>query len=81
MHGAHTSHANAVLASCLQLDHCCDVAKGDTNMTVKAQGLAYDPETRDWTKPVIYEARDRMDAIRWMNFNREWFKDLHIIED
>ncbi len=50
-------------------------------MTVKAQGKAYDPTTRDWTQVVIYEARDRMEAIRWMNFNREWMKDLRIIED
>jgi hypothetical protein len=48
---------------------------------IKAQGKAYDPETRDWTKVVEYLARDRMEAIRWINFNRDWFKDLRIVED
>ena len=48
--------------------------------TVKAQGLAYSQVTRDWTEVVVYEARDRMEAIRWMNFNRDWMKDLKIID-
>jgi len=43
-------------------------------------GLTYDPATRDWTLPVEYKARDRMEAIRWMNFNRDWMKNLHIEE-
>ena len=47
---------------------------------VKAQGKAFDPKTGDWTKLVEYEARDRMEAIRWMNMNRDWFKDLKIVE-
>lgn len=46
---------------------------------ITVQGLAYDQATRDWTKPVTYEARDYMEAIRWMNFNRDWMKDLHIV--
>ena len=48
--------------------------------TVTVKGLAYDPATRDWTKPVEYVARDRMEAVRWMNFNRDWMKGLHIVE-
>lgn len=47
---------------------------------VKVTGLAFDPATRTWTQPVVYEARDRMEAIRWMNFNRDWFKDLKITD-
>jgi hypothetical protein len=47
---------------------------------IKASGLAYDQTTRDWTKLVVVELRDRMEAIRWMNFNRDWMKDLKIIE-
>ncbi len=41
-------------------------------------GLAYDPATRDWTLPVRYDARDRMEAIRWVRFQRDWLKDLRI---
>lgn len=48
---------------------------------VIAEGLAYDPTTRDWTDRVQYAARDRMEAIRWINFNRNWLKSLHIVED
>ena len=45
---------------------------------VVAEGLAYDPKTRDWTERVEYVARDRMEAIRWINFNRDWMKSLRI---
>jgi len=45
---------------------------------VKAVGKAFDPVTREWTKPVTYEASNRMDAIRWINFNRDWIKGLKI---
>lgn len=48
---------------------------------VKAQGYTYDAKTRDWTTLVEYEARDRMDAIRWMNFNKDWMKGLRIVEN
>lgn len=47
---------------------------------VKAEGFAYSPATREWTERVEYVARDRMEAIRWMNFNRDWMKCLRIIE-
>lgn len=47
---------------------------------IKAEGYAYDAATRDWTQRVEYEARDRMEAIRWINFNRDWMKRLRIIE-
>jgi hypothetical protein len=46
---------------------------------IKAEGYAYDPKTRDWTLRVEYVARDRMEAIRWMNSNRDWFKNLRIV--
>jgi hypothetical protein len=45
---------------------------------IVATGFAYDETTRDWTKPVSYEARDRMEAIRWINMNRNWFKHFRI---
>lgn len=45
---------------------------------VIATGLAYSQETRDWTEKATYEARDRMEAIRWVRFNRDWMKDLRI---
>jgi hypothetical protein len=46
---------------------------------VKAEGFAYSPATGDWTERVEYVARDRMEAIRWMNFNRDWMKNLRIL--
>ena len=52
----------------------------EKQMQIIAVGLAYDPATRDWTKRVEYIAKDRMEAIRWMAFNRDWMKDLHIEE-
>ena len=48
--------------------------------TVTAEGYAYDPATRDWTKRVEYVARNRMEAIRWVNFNAHWMKRLRVIE-
>ena len=45
---------------------------------VKATGLAYDQQTKDWTELVEYIAKDRMEAIRWVRFNRDWMKDLRI---
>jgi len=49
-------------------------------MTVKVEGYAFSAETRDWTERVEYKARDRMEAIRWMNFNKNWMKHLRIVE-
>jgi hypothetical protein len=48
---------------------------------VRAEGYAYDQQTRDWTERVEYVARDRLEAIRWINFNRDWFKRLRIVEE
>jgi cyclopropane fatty-acyl-phospholipid synthase-like methyltransferase len=45
-----------------------------------AVGFAYDPKTNDWTKRIEYAARDRIEAIRWCNFNRNWMKRLTITE-
>jgi hypothetical protein len=45
-----------------------------------AEGFAYDSVTRDWTKRVEYVARDRMEAIRWINFQRDWLKGLRILD-
>lgn len=47
---------------------------------VRAEGYTYDAKTRDWTLRVEYVARDRMEATRWMNFNRDWMKNLKIVE-
>jgi hypothetical protein len=47
---------------------------------VIAEGFAYDPQTRDWTERVEYVAETRMEAIRWINFNRDWMKRLRIVE-
>lgn len=47
---------------------------------VKVQGKAYDPATADWTKVVEYDARDREEAANWIKMNRDWFKDLQIVE-
>lgn len=41
-------------------------------------GLAYDPVTRDWTKPCRYVARNRMEAMLWVRSQRDWLKDLRI---
>jgi hypothetical protein len=49
-------------------------------MTIKAEGYAYNAQTRDWTERVEYVARDRIEAQRWVNFNRDWMKRLSIIE-
>ena len=52
----------------------------DSPTPIIAIGFAYDPATREWTKRVQYEARTRMEAIRWMNFNKDWMKNLHILD-
>lgn len=49
-------------------------------MQTAAEGYAYDPKTRDWTERVEYTARNRMEAIRWINFQRDWLKRLRIVE-
>jgi hypothetical protein len=49
--------------------------------TFTAVGFAYDAATRDWTKRVEYIARDRMEAIRWCNFNRDWMKNCRVLEN
>lgn len=52
----------------------------EQQQTVTAEGFAYDRVTRGWTERVEYIARDRMEAVRWMNFNRDWMKNLRIVE-
>jgi hypothetical protein len=47
---------------------------------VVVEGYAYDPETKNWTDRVEYIAKDRMEAIRWMNFNKDWMLRLRIVE-
>jgi hypothetical protein len=74
--GKRTCKAVSIVYSCI----IETAARGDTEMTYKAEALAYDLETRDWTKPVEYIARDRMEAIRWCNFNRDWMKRLRVVE-
>lgn len=48
---------------------------------VIVEGYAFNQETRDWTERVEYIAQSRIEAIRWMNFNRDWMKHLRIVED
>jgi hypothetical protein len=48
---------------------------------VNAEGFAYNRETKDWTERAEYVARNRIEAIRWINFNRDWMKNLRIVED
>jgi hypothetical protein len=45
-----------------------------------ATGLKFNAATREHDTPVHYSAADEMDVIRWMNFNRDYLKDLHISE-
>lgn len=45
---------------------------------ITVTALAYDPATRDWTKPVEYAARDRTEALNWVKFNRDWMKSFKI---
>jgi hypothetical protein len=47
----------------------------------KAEGYAFDATTRAWTQRVEFTARNRMEAIRWMRFNRDWFDRLRIVEN
>lgn len=48
---------------------------------VIAEGYAYDPKTNRWSDRIEYQARNQMEAIRWMNMNRDWFKYLRIISE
>jgi hypothetical protein len=48
-------------------------------MAVYAEGYAYSDQDMDWTKRVEYVARDRMEAIRWINFHKDWMKGLRIV--
>jgi hypothetical protein len=48
-------------------------------MAIYAEGYAYNERDRDWTTRVEYVARDRMEAIRWINFQKDWMKRLKII--
>jgi hypothetical protein len=45
---------------------------------VIATGLAWSATDRDWTELVTYHARNRVEAINWVRFNRDWLKDLRI---
>jgi hypothetical protein len=47
---------------------------------VKAEGFAYDPATRDWTKRVEITLRNRTEALNWIEFNRNWMKNLRVID-
>ncbi len=48
---------------------------------IKAIGYSYNAQTRDWTDKAEYIAQSRMEAIRWMNFNKDWMKGLKIVEE
>lgn len=46
---------------------------------VIAEGYAFDSFTQDWTLRVEYVAKDRLEAVRWINFQRDWMKRLRIV--
>jgi hypothetical protein len=54
--------------------------QGAPNM-IRVEGYAYDQQTKDWTKRVVYIARNRMEAIRWINFQRDWMNHLRILDE
>jgi hypothetical protein len=45
---------------------------------VTATGLGWSATDRDWTELVTYYARNHMEAVNWVRFNRDWLKDLRI---
>lgn len=45
---------------------------------IKVTAKSWNLATRDWDALVEYMARDRMEAIRWIGFNRDWMKDFTI---
>ena len=47
---------------------------------VRAEAYAYDPATYAWTKRVVYEARNRIEAQNWIKFNINRMKYGHIVE-
>lgn len=47
-------------------------------MALTVTAKAWNPATRNVDLEVKYEARDRMEAIRWINFNRNWMRDFRI---
>lgn len=47
----------------------------------KAEGFAYDPATQDWTQRVEFVGRNRQEALNWIKFQRDWMKNLRIVED
>lgn len=53
---------------------------GDMGKVWLASGYAYDPTTNDWTILTEYVARDKMEAMGWVKFNRSWMKGLKVSE-
>ena len=49
--------------------------------TVTVQGFAWCPKTRTHSDKVIYEARNRVEAVNWMKYQRRWMKDLKIVRN
>lgn len=45
-------------------------------VTVTAK--AFNPATGRVDLPVFYTARDRQEAHRWINFNKDWMQDFTI---
>jgi len=41
----------------------------------------FNPDTRQHDKPVTYEARTEMEAIRWINFNKDSMVGGRILKD
>jgi len=49
--------------------------------TVTVQGYAWCPKSRTHSDKVIYEARNRVEAVNWMKYQRRWMKDLMIVRN
>ena len=48
---------------------------------VTATAKVWNAETGKVDKVVTYEARNRMEAIRWHNCNRDYMREFRIIEE
>ena len=47
---------------------------------VTAEGKAFDAATGDWTHLITTKHVDLTRALDWIKFNRDWMKELRIVE-
>lgn len=45
-----------------------------------ATGLKFNAATREHDTPVYYSAATEIEVLRWINFNRDYLKNPHIIQ-